>query len=131
MFLRRKPAFVRESVVVPAKALPAVYLSRSPTADYNPIGITTSGWVGVHRRQTARQLVAVQQVPEMSITDFRRMVEIAHRNITRLLGVYYEEDHIYLVYEYVELDLFDILPLLSEVELASVVSQVGYCFLTC
>ncbi|KAK3933700.1 hypothetical protein QBC46DRAFT_275266 [Diplogelasinospora grovesii] len=124
MFLRRKPAFLRESIVVPTKVLPAVYLNRSPGIDYKPVNIQKGTWIGVHRNRGAHQFVVVQELRHIDITDFSFLAQSTHTNITQPLGLYYCQDGVYITYEYVELDLLDILPLSSETEVASVMSQI-------
>ena len=123
MFLRPKPASLRESVLTPAKANPPVYLKRSPLSDYKPVGVISSGWIGLHRRPLTWQFAIIEEIQEMDIGHFRLFCDAAHQNIARPLAIYYDE-LVHIVYEYAELSLFDILPLSSEVEVASVMSQV-------
>lgn len=129
MFLRRKPGFLRESVLTPAKAMLPVYLKRSPLSDYKPVGVISSGWIGWYRRPLSGQLAVVQEIKEMDVKDFRVFCDLAHQNIVRPLAIYYDE-LVHIICEYVELSLLDILPLSTEIEAASVMSQVVSHFLS-
>ncbi|KAM7209919.1 hypothetical protein V8F06_014698 [Rhypophila decipiens] len=122
MFLRRKPGFLRESVLTPAKAMPPVYLKRSPLSDYKPVGVVSSGGIGLYRPPLSGQLAVVQEIKEMDLKHFRVFCDLAHQNIIRPLAIYYDE-LVHIVCEYVELSLLDILPLSTEIEVASIMSQ--------
>ncbi|KAL7783597.1 hypothetical protein V8C37DRAFT_406614 [Trichoderma ceciliae] len=101
------------------------YLNRSPEADYLNLNVDVVGtsWIGAHRAHSSRQLAAIQRVEGAALTDFRFLAGIAHPNVTRLIALYYDDGAVYVSYEFVALDLFDICPL-SEPEIAEVMSQV-------
>lgn len=132
MFLKRKQAFRGDRLEVTARSNLVGYLNRGPEADYVKLEAGfgynspahSTAWVGEHRRHNSRQLAVVQVVAKAGLTDFRFLAGIAHPNIARLIALYHKDDIVHVVYEYVELNLFDICPL-SEVEVVEVMSQVS------
>ncbi|KAJ6439107.1 hypothetical protein O9K51_08515 [Purpureocillium lavendulum] len=80
-------------------------------------------WVGEHRKHNSRQLAVIQPVANEEFTDFKFLAGLAHPNIARLRALYHKDSVVHVVYEYVELDVFDICPL-SEAEIAEAMSQI-------
>lgn len=74
------------------------------------MGRVDKAWIGALRLYPS-QLVIVQQVQHITLTEFNRLAYIFHANVARLIEIYYIQLEIHLVYEYVDLDLFKILPL--------------------
>ncbi|KAK5988052.1 hypothetical protein PT974_12188 [Cladobotryum mycophilum] len=131
MPLRRRRPFAQGGIMeVTAKASIAGYVNREPGADYVRVREIKQGtaWVGEHRTQSSRQLAIVQMIAGGALTDFRFLAKISHPNIARLIALYHRDDVFHVVYEYVDLDLFDICTL-SEPEISEIMSQLlsGFC----
>ncbi|KAH6972672.1 hypothetical protein EDB80DRAFT_596119 [Ilyonectria destructans] len=127
MTLRRKPSFyVEEKPSLVHKILPA-YLNRHPEADYYPIRSVDTTWIGQRRNWTMRQLVTVQELKRKALSELNRLAEITHDNIAQPVALYNKDDELFIVYAYMDLDLFDLLPL-SEREIASVMNQITSAF---
>lgn len=130
MALRRKSPFYIEGKSPPVhKALPA-YLNRRPEADYYPIGSLDTAWIGQRRNWRLRQLVTVQQLKRKVLSELNCLAQITHENIAQPVALYSEKDELYIVYEYMDLDLFELLPL-SEIEISSVMKQARLTNRTC
>lgn len=128
MPLRRRRPFAQGGIIeVTARASIVGHMERSPEDDYCKVegSTTTKGtsWVGEYRNRSYRQLAVIQTVAGEAFSDFRFLAKIAHPNIARILALYHYDNTVYVAYECVPLDLFDICPL-SEPEIAEVMSQV-------
>ncbi|KAK4070220.1 hypothetical protein Purlil1_13550 [Purpureocillium lilacinum] len=121
--MNRLKRFGRSKVVVAAKASILAYVDAHPLSDFEPIGHLGMAWVGLHRQNSSRQFVMVQQCRQSILTGFRRNIQLAHLNIARPIALYSSSDEVHLAYEYLELELQDLLPL-SDTEVASILSQV-------
>ena len=108
---------------IAVKAAVVVKVSQHPREDYEELGTTHKGWVGLHRRKVMRQLVVVQRVNPGAFGLMARLTQIAHLNIARPLALYQHEGQDFVSYEFLDLDLFDVLPL-YQVEVAAVMLQV-------
>ncbi|OAQ62597.1 protein kinase domain-containing protein [Purpureocillium lilacinum] len=113
MFLRRKNAFRTTQVELTTKSQLVCYLDRDPDSDYMELATmhTTqqnAAWVGQHRKHNSRQLAVIQPVTNEEFTDFKVLAGLAHPNIARLRALYHKGGAVHVVYEYVELDIFDI-----------------------
>ncbi|KAL6406362.1 hypothetical protein AUP68_09152 [Ilyonectria robusta] len=97
-------------------------MGRHPTEIYEQVGHVAMSWIGAFR-PCPSQLVMVQQVRHITLTEFSRLARMRHVNIARPIEIYYVGSEIHLVYEHVDLDVFDILPL-AQNEIAAVISQV-------
>ncbi|KAJ9130136.1 hypothetical protein NKR23_g12333 [Pleurostoma richardsiae] len=104
--------------------MPPVFLNRNPKADFDQVGTSPHGWIALHQARTSRQIVLVRDHPDATISDVGLVAKVAHVNIARILGVYFEKHSVYVVHEFLDLDLFEVFPLASEVEVASVMSQI-------
>lgn len=129
MFLRRKNAFRTTQVELTTKSQLVCYLDRDPDSDYMELATVhttqqNAAWVGQHRKHNSRQLAVIQPVTNEEFTDFKVLAGLAHPNIARLRALYHKDGAVHVVYEYVELDIFDICPL-SEPEIAEAMSQVS------
>ncbi|KAH6970368.1 hypothetical protein BKA56DRAFT_496900 [Ilyonectria sp. MPI-CAGE-AT-0026] len=98
------------------------HMGRHPTENYESVGHVGMAWIGA-LRPCLSQLVMVQPVRHITLTEFSRLARMKHVNIARPIEIYYMESEIHLVYEHVDLDLFEILPL-AQNEIAAVMSQV-------
>ncbi|KAK0761656.1 hypothetical protein N5P37_005638, partial [Trichoderma harzianum] len=99
------------------------YLDIHPVSDYEPMGRTGSAWIGSHRQCSSRQLAIIQTVYQATASDIKKHVQIAHPHIARPIALYSTGIDMYVAYEYIELDLYDLLPL-SEIEVAVIMSQI-------
>ncbi|KAH6869002.1 hypothetical protein B0T10DRAFT_419061 [Thelonectria olida] len=108
------------------KVLP-IYLNRHPETDYFPVDSPKTVWIGQRRDWRIRQLVAVQELEGKALSELSRLAEVTHDNIAQPVALYHISDKLYIVYEYVDLDLFDLLPL-SEWEASGVMKQVISAF---
>ncbi|KAH7113536.1 hypothetical protein EDB81DRAFT_670086 [Dactylonectria macrodidyma] len=125
MALRRKsPFYIEVKPPLTHRALPA-YLNRRPEADYYPLGSIDTAWIGQRRNWRLRQLATVQQLKRKVVSELNCLAQIAHENIAQPIALYSEKDELYIVYEYMDLDLFDLLPL-SETEISSITSAFQY-----
>ncbi|KAK4072862.1 hypothetical protein Purlil1_13215 [Purpureocillium lilacinum] len=126
MPLRRKPATIHKlgKALTLRASLPA-HLKRDPYTDYLPVATIGSASVCEHRGYLTRQLVMIQEVKSVALSDFSVLAQIAHENIARPLAFYSSEDRSCIVYEYVDMDLLKILPLQHE-EIAAAMAQVFY-----
>lgn len=124
---RRRPFPQGGTMEVTARAGIVCHMERSPEDDYRKIETSTTtestSWVGEYRINSCRQLAVIQTVTGNAFSDFRFLAKIAHANIARILALYHNDYTVYVAYECVALDLFDICPL-SEPEIAEVMSQV-------
>lgn len=111
-----------EKGIVGVKASIPTYLDRHPLHDYEPVSRTQDAWIGMNRQRACRQFAVVQEVRQPVLPSFRKLVDIAHPNVIRPAALYVAAET-FVAYEYVELDVFDILPL-SIREVASIMSQV-------
>lgn len=125
--MNRLKRFGRSKAVVAAKASILAYVDAHPLSDFEPIGHLGMAWVGLHRQNSSRQFVMVQQCRQSILTGFRRNIQLAHLNIARPIALYSSSDEVHLAYEYLELELQDLLPL-SDTEVASILSQVRATF---
>lgn len=112
------------SVSTPSHLLRPVYLDRHPSQDYELVQKTAKVWIGASRAIRSRQLVVIKEVYHTTtLQELRRTVRIMHRHVAPVLALYCCRDRCFAVYEFLELDLFDVLPLATEVEIASVMAQ--------
>ncbi|RFU75095.1 kinase domain-containing [Trichoderma arundinaceum] len=117
-----RPTGGEDRAVTAIAAMPA-YLDVHPMSDYEPVGRTGAAWVGSHRQYSKRQLVIVQQVRQATTADFKRFARLAHLHIARPMALYSTGADMHVAYEYIELELCDLLPLF-EVEVAAIMSQI-------
>ena len=130
MALRRKfPFYIEVKPPSAHRALPA-YLDRRPEADYYPLGSIDTAWIGQRRNWRLRQLVTIQQLKSKVVSELNCLAQITHENIAQPIALYSEKDELHIVYEYMDLDLFDLLPL-SETEISSVMKQARLTYQTC
>jgi len=107
---------------VPTEAPIPTYLDVHPLSDYEPIGRLRTAWIGLHRLGSPRQKVTVERVYQTNLGGLQSLARIVHHNIAATKALYCVNAELYVVYEYVELDIFD-LPM-SQLEIATVMSQV-------
>lgn len=103
-------------------AIPA-YLDVHPLHDYEPIRREEGTWIGWRRDTLIPRLVAVQKIQQVDLNDIRVLAQISHPNISRPISLYIVGQEVYLVYDFVDLDIFE-LPLLSLIEVENLVFQV-------
>ncbi|KAK9443997.1 uncharacterized protein VB005_02523 [Metarhizium brunneum] len=118
MSLRRKPAFRRTSETGSVKASLYAYPDRDLEKDYIIWNSINGIKVGQCRHENTRQLVIVQEVKRISVSQFSRVLRIFHENIASPIFLY--KSHI--IYEFVDLDIVDVLPL-SQPEIANAMAQ--------
>jgi hypothetical protein len=87
-----------------------VHLDVHPLRDYEPIGKTDSAWIGSCRQPSSHRVVVVRRSSHFS-------------NIARLTALYCVGSELYVIYEHVEFDILDLVPLSLD-EIATVASQV-------
>ncbi|KAH7108614.1 hypothetical protein B0J13DRAFT_463264 [Dactylonectria estremocensis] len=122
MIISRKPPIsFNQNESSPREPLLA-HMGRHPIETYDSVGRVDKEWIGALRPHPS-QLVMVQQVRHMTLTEFNRLARIFHVNFARPIEIYYIRSEIHLVYEHVDLDLFEILPL-AQPQIAAVMSQV-------
>ncbi|KAL0929567.1 uncharacterized protein CTRU02_215466 [Colletotrichum truncatum] len=120
--LRRAPFLQGDCEITHVRALPAVYAERHPKDDHKRARGDAVSWIGVHRGYfKGPHSVVVKEVPHMTIACFRTLARSSHPNIVQLFGLYLS-DSVYITYELVDLNLFD-LRITSELEVAAVMSQ--------
>lgn len=124
MLPRRKQAFHQSGRQQLGRVNLPAYLNRCTSTDYSFVATLQGAWVGEHRRRLTRQLAVIQEVKCMTFTDFSRLTQVIHENIARPISFYSTENSADIVYEFVDLDLFDILPL-CHTEIAAVMTQVS------
>lgn len=125
MTLRRKTPFYIEGKPPSVQKILPAYLNRHPEADYYPLRYLSTTWIGQRRNWRLRQLVTVQMLKRIVLSDLSRLAEITHESIAHPIALYSKKDELYIVYEYTDLDLFDLLPL-SETEISSVMKQARF-----
>lgn len=111
--------------IVPTEAPIPTYLDIHPVSDYEPIGRLGTAWIGLHRLGSTRQKVMVERVYQTNIADLKRVARIVHHNIAPPKALYCVSAELYVVYEYVELNIFDLVPM-SQMEVATIMSQVQH-----
>jgi hypothetical protein len=109
--------------VIAVKAVMLAKLDRNPNEDYEKVGNTPRGWIGIHRKRLMRQLVVVQRTIPEAFGLALRLTTVAHANIARPLSFHHYKGQGYVAYEFVDMDLFDILPLYQG-EVAAAMLQV-------
>ena len=124
MPIRRMNLFRKSSRVITVKANLLAYPDKAPTADYIYAATVNGIHVAEHRQRMTRQLVLIQEVAEMTVTQFSDFAKVTHENVARPISFYQKGNQGSIVYEFVDLDLVDILPL-SHNEIASVMLQVS------
>ena len=107
MSLRRKPASRRTSETGSVKASLYAYPDRDLEKDYIIWNSINGIKVGQCRHENTRQLVIVQEVKRISVSQFSRVLRIFHENIASPIFLY--KSHI--IYEFVDLEIVDVLPL--------------------
>lgn len=122
MIISRKAPFSFDHKVTSTGQPLLAHMGRHPTEIYEQVGHVAMSWIGAFR-PCPSQLVMVQQVRHITLTEFSRLARMRHVNIARPIEIYYVGSEIHLVYEHVDLDVFDILPL-AQNEIAAVMSQV-------
>lgn len=118
MSLRRKAASRRTSETGSVKASLYAYPDRDLEKDYIIWNSINGIKVGQCRHENTRQLVIVQEVKRISVSQFSRVLRIFHENIASPIFLY--KSHI--IYEFVDLDIVDVLPL-SQPEIANAMAQ--------
>ncbi|KAK8038379.1 protein kinase domain-containing protein [Apiospora phragmitis] len=112
------------SASTPLRLLRPVYLDRHPSQDYDLVQKTAKVWIGASRASRSRQLVVIKEIYHTTtLQELRCTVRIMHPHVAPVLALYCCRDQCFAVYEFLELDLFDVLPLATEVEIASVMAQ--------
>ncbi|UKZ72436.1 hypothetical protein TrVFT333_000065 [Trichoderma virens FT-333] len=117
-----RPVGVEDGATTVMAGMP-VYLDQHPISHYEPMGHTGTAWIGLHRQYSSRQLAVVQTVYQTTASDIQRFVQLAHLHIARPIALYSTGAEMHVAHEYIELDLYDLLPL-SETEVAAIMSQV-------
>lgn len=112
-----------DEAVVPLRATLIAHLGRHPDNDYVRVCYVAKGWIGVHRTLAKRQLVMVQRVNYITTAGFMHMATAVNLHIVRPIALYKCDGISHVAFEYVELDMLEILPL-SEVEAAAFMLQV-------
>ncbi|GKT88560.1 hypothetical protein Ct61P_06410 [Colletotrichum tofieldiae] len=120
------PALHRDWDVTHVTALPAVYTGTHPRDKYKWVRDFADGWIGMYfcrlENPARPQMVAVQEAPNITITQFEVLATSApHPNVVQLFGLYLS-DRSYITYEFVGLNVFE-LCLTCELEIAAVLSQ--------
>ncbi|KAL7783275.1 hypothetical protein V8C37DRAFT_406675 [Trichoderma ceciliae] len=115
------PTVAEDGTTTVVAGMPA-YLDMHPISDYEPMGHMGTAWIGSHRRCSSRQLAIIQKVYQSTASDIRKFVQMTHPHIARPIALYSTSMDMYVAYEYIELDLYDLL-LLSELEVAVIMSQ--------
>jgi len=105
------------------RARPPLYTDQTAHTHYRHIGTNGSGWLGMHRSGSGH-VVQVLQVPQFTVSELGVLSEISHPSIAQLLGIYCSGRTTSVVHEHLDLDLFAIAPLQSEIEVASIMMQV-------
>lgn len=126
MFLRHKPSFLRPKPPISAvKVSSIIYHDQHPDEHYEPVThVTSATWIATHRRRMSRQLAVIQLLSHYHIASLDGFYHIAHVHVAQPVATYHNATGIYLVYEYVDLDFREILPL-SQPEIAALMHQVG------
>lgn len=118
---RKPPVSFNQNESSPREPLRA-HMGRHPIETYDSVGRVDKAWIGALCLHPS-QLVMVQQVRHVTLTEFNRLARIFHVNVARPIEIYYIRSEIHLVYEHVDLDLFEILPL-AQPQIAAIMSQV-------
>ncbi|KAI5455655.1 hypothetical protein BGZ63DRAFT_497163 [Mariannaea sp. PMI_226] len=128
MAFRSKATFYLEKKMpAPTNKVLPIYLNRHPKADYLPFGSSETVWTGQHRDWRIRQLVTVQQLKRIALSELSRLAQITHDNIAQPVALYHINNTLYIVNEHIDLDLFDLCPL-SQWEVSSVMKQIISAF---
>lgn len=102
------------------------YLDRDPDLDFVLRAAYNDAWVGEHR--ISSYVAMIKQVP-LLLSNLTHLAQVTHHNIAKLIAVYIRDNGLCsVVYEYVDMDLFEICPL-YEVEIADVMKQVCSFFI--
>ncbi|KAK2922417.1 Protein kinase-like domain superfamily [Fusarium oxysporum f. sp. vasinfectum] len=126
--LRRKRPFCLASPQVPRHAAIPFHTEKHPNTDYYACYNTNTSerkWIGQNRALAIRQLVTVQKLPatsRASFTDIGKLNRISHENVVRPDCFYHVDGELYIVYEFLYLDIFDLFPL-QEAAVACIVKQ--------
>lgn len=128
MFLRHRPAFFRpKQPLSTVRVSSIIYHDQHPDEHYEPVThVTSETWIVTHRCRLSRQLAVVQLLSHDNTATVDHFQQIAHMHIAKPVATYYNAVGIYLVYEYVDLDFREMLPL-SQPEIATLMRQVGSC----
>lgn len=121
--LRRKPAFCLLKNEMKSSRVP-LYLETHPDSHYMPVGSVDGVWVGESRHSASRQLVMVKELRKISISDFDYLVKASHVGIAQAIALYHWHGTLYWAHEWVDLDLFEILPLRDD-EMCNIMKQVN------
>lgn len=125
--IRRKQSFCVIRAQSSKLAAAPCHLHRHPDSDYQRLHEHGHGnmWIGQHRRLMNRQLVRIKQLPRASLSHCEKLASISHDNVIRPESFYYEteNDKLFIVFEYLHLDLFDLFPLRRK-EVACIIKQV-------
>ena len=89
-----------------------------------PIGSVDGVWVGESRNSASRQLVMVKELRKISISDIDYLVKASHVGIAQAIALYHWHETLYWAHEWVDLDLFEILPLRDD-EMCNIMKQVN------
>ncbi|KJZ68420.1 hypothetical protein HIM_12183 [Hirsutella minnesotensis 3608] len=123
MSLRRKQPFPWQAKDLSIKVNLTAYLNVCPTEDYYMLAETRGGWIGQHRQRLTRQLAVIHRVSGIAFKEFSRLADISHENIAHPIALYVSTDSSSIVYEFVDLDVHEILPL-NLPEIAVVMTQI-------
>ncbi|KAK8095141.1 uncharacterized protein PG998_014365 [Apiospora kogelbergensis] len=105
MSLKRMPDFCRDRNLVTVRARPPLYIDQTAHTHYRHLGTNGSG-------------------PRFTVSELGVLSEISHPSIAQLLGIYCNGRTTSVVHEHLDLDLFAIAPLQSEIEVASIMMQI-------
>ncbi|KAK8095219.1 uncharacterized protein PG998_014443 [Apiospora kogelbergensis] len=123
MSLKRMPDFCRDRNLVTVRARPPLYIDQTAHNHYRHLGTNGSGWLGMHRSGSGH-VVQVRQAPQFTVSELGVLSEISHPSIAQVLVIYCSGRITSVVHEHLDLDLFAIAPLQSEVEVATVMMQI-------